>query len=181
MIHLIVLAIRMTTETFTKQLLPFKNKLYRLSIRMLSDAQEAADTVQDVYLKLWNMREQLHHINNPEAMAMTMTKNLCLDKLKTKKKLATETSPVNVLSERVNPEVQYEFQETSQAIEHFINQLPEQQKWVMHLRDIEHYEFEDIETITGMNLNHIRVNLSRARKTVRERLIKLNTYEYQGN
>lgn len=171
----------MTAETFTKQLLPFKNKLFRLSIRMLCDAQEAADTVQDVYLKLWKMREQLHQIDKPEAMAMTMTKNLCLDKLKTKHRSVNDNNPVNMMDERVNPELQYEFQETSQAIEHFINLLPEQQKWVMHLRDIEHYEFEDIETITGMNLNHIRVNLSRARKTVREQLIKLNSYECQGN
>ena len=72
----------MTTEEFKSEVLPVKNKLYRLALRLIGDAEEAQDIVQEIFLRLWSKREKLREYRSIEAFAMTMTRNLCLDKLK---------------------------------------------------------------------------------------------------
>lgn len=175
------LALEMTAEEFKHSVLVFKQKLYRLGLRLLNDQQEAADVVQDVFVKLWNMREQLTQYRSIEALAMTMTRNVCLDRLKTPQRMVRLGHQGDLQQETSNPELAYELGETTAIIAESIRLLPQQQQLVMHLRDVEHFEFEEIASITGMNLNHIRVNLSRARKAVRERLVKHHNYAYQGN
>lgn len=175
------LALEMTAEEFKHSVLVFKQKLYRLGLRLLNDQQEAADVVQDVFVKLWNMREQLTQYRSIEALAMTMTRNVCLDRLKTPQRMVRLGHQSDLQQETSNPESAYMLGETTAIIAESIRLLPQQQQLVMHLRDVEHYEFEEIASITGMNLNHIRVNLSRARKAVRERLVKHHNYAYQGN
>ena len=59
--------------------------------------------------------------------------------------------------------------------------LPEQQKTIVHLRDIEGYAFEEVQEITGFDLNYIRVNLSRGRKKIRETIQNMQRYETRHN
>ncbi len=160
-------------------MLVFKNKLYRLGLRMLSDADDAADAVQEAYLKLWNMRDQIHTYKSPEALAMTITKNHCLDQLKAahNKARMMGSSFAEIADDRHT--AKSELFDTTNLVKQLIDQLPLQQRLVMHLRDIEQYEFEEIAELTGQNLNAIRANLSRARKQVREQLIQHNNYEYK--
>jgi len=170
----------MTKEEFSREILVFKNKLFRFGLRFLNNTEEAADAVQEVYLKLWNMRDQLHQYNNKEAFAMTMIKNHCLDQLKSKnRKHLSLGNYDSTASEASSPEKITELKDEVSIAEYYINQLPHLQKIIMQLRDIELYEFEEIASITGISLNAIRVNLSRARKQVREQIIQHNSYEYQ--
>jgi RNA polymerase sigma factor (sigma-70 family) len=74
----------MKQNDFIDAVLPFKDKLYRLAKRILVSSDEAEDAVQEVYLKLWKGRERIQKYKSPEAFAMTMTKNYCLDRLKSK-------------------------------------------------------------------------------------------------
>jgi len=169
----------MTAEEFQTTVFGFKNKLFRLSLRLLADADEAADAVQEVYLKLWKMRNKLDQYQSKEALAMTMTKNLCLDELKAKRRQNLPLKDFDRASQTDTPERLAELRDAVANVNLLMEKLSPQQKIVMQLRDIEQYELSEIATITGMNENAVRVNLSRARKQIREQLIKHDNYEYQ--
>lgn len=164
--------------------MPAKAKLFRLSLSLLSDRQEAEDTVQDAFLKLWNMREKLTEYNSVEALAVTMTKNLCLDKLRSyrhRKQDANELETMHLSTESPDPARNTELSESSASIQRLIQTLPDQQRLIMHLRDIEQYSYDEIEELTGLARNNIRVNLSRARKSVRQQYLKKQNYEHRKN
>jgi RNA polymerase sigma-70 factor (ECF subfamily) len=80
-----------------------------------------------------------------------------------------------------NPHKIAELKDEVQSVHQVIQQLPEQQRMIVHMRDVEGMEYDEIAEIMKMNLNALRVNLSRARKTIRERVTKKKQYEYQGN
>lgn len=167
----------MTTEEFKTELLPKKNKLFRLAIFLLKNREEAEDTIQEVYLKLWDMRNSLSKYKNMEAVMMTMTRNKCLDKLKTKREKFVSLNEKINNQPSINPMEQSVQQDMVVRVKEFMNRLPEQQKTILHLRDVEGYEYKEIGEITGFELNYIRVNLSRARKAIKQSLLKLEENE----
>lgn len=174
----------MTKQEFKTLVLPAKGKLFRLAVSLLADRQEAEDTLQDAFLKLWNMREQLPEYNSVEALAVTMTKNLCVDKLRSyrhRKQDATEVEALPVKTDSPDPATKTELSESSAFIHGIMQTLPEQQRLVMHLRDIEQYSYDEIEELTGLTRNTIRVHLSRARKSVRQEYLKRQNYEHRKN
>jgi RNA polymerase sigma-70 factor (ECF subfamily) len=160
----------MTRNEFIKEVLPLSDKVFRLSFRLLNDREMAKDMVQTIYLKLWDRRDEISRVNNAEAFIITMTKNACLDRIKLQKN-NTEISRYDVA---VEPE--YERTEYVQIIKRIITTLPDLQKKIIELRDIEGFSFEEISAILNLPLNNIRVSLSIARKKVRDELIK--TYNY---
>jgi RNA polymerase sigma-70 factor (ECF subfamily) len=167
----------MTTEEFKIELLPVKNKLFRLSISLLGNRQEAEDTVQEAYLKIWNMRHDLKKYRSREALLVTITRNLCLDKLKSKKNsFASLNEQINHNSPH-NPQQLIEQSDAVSQVKTLIQKLPEQQKTIIHLRDIEGYNYDEILEITGFSLNYVRVNLSRARNKIREKIQKIQNHE----
>jgi RNA polymerase sigma-70 factor (ECF subfamily) len=171
----------MDLRDYKIKVFPLKNKLFRLASRLLGDPEEAQDIVQEVFIKLWNRREKLDEYHSVEALAVVTTRNLCLDKLKAKK-YPTERLE-NLKSDVPEPgiEIKTELIELADKIKEIIGQLPEQMRTIMQLRDIEGYDFEEIAEILGMNENAIRVNLSRARKKVREIMINKKLYEFERN
>ena len=171
----------MTVEKFKSEVLPIKNKLYRLANRMLNDTAEAEDTVQEVFIRLWSKKEKLGEYRSIEAFAMVITKNLCLDKIKSLRNRTTELRNVDIQMNENSPYQQTKLKDTVQKIQEIINELPEQQKLIIHLRDIENCDFDEIAEITQLSLNTIRVSLSRARKKVRDTLIKIQNYEFSSN
>jgi len=167
----------MTTEAFKSELLPKKDKLFRLAVFLLKNREEAEDTVQEIFLKLWNMKESLAKYNNLEAVMMTMTRNRCLDKLKTKREKFSSLNEGINNQPYTSPMEQSIQQDMVKQVKVLMTKLPKQQKTILHLRDVEGYEYSEIKEITGFELNYIRVNLSRARKSIRESLIKLEENE----
>lgn len=166
----------MTKEEFKTSVLPTKGKLFRLAVTMLNSRQEAEDTIQDAYLKLWNMREELSKYNSIEALAVTMTKNLCLDKLRSyRNRKQNDSGLENVqisTGRRYDPSEHVELSDKMKDIHAIIQKLPDRQRLVIHLRDIEQYSYEEIAGITGLKVNNIRVALSRARKSVRKEYLR---------
>ncbi|MCU0447184.1 MAG: RNA polymerase sigma factor [Microscillaceae bacterium] len=168
----------MDLQTFKLNVLPARNKLHRFATRLLGSAEEAEDTVQDVFLRMWNMREKLDAYHSVEALAMRITKNICLDKQKSRRNqvLSLDNYSHQAVSSVANPERKMEMSNTRSLIEQAISQLPETQKMIIQLRDIEEYEFEEIADIMQADVNYIRVNLSRARKKIREILTNTENY-----
>lgn len=165
----------MNKTEFTGIILPFKDKLFRLAKRILVSADEAEDAVQEVLLKLWKIRNNLTNYRSVEAYAITMTKNYCLDRLKSK-----QASNMRIVhSNYENPrsvESQMEAEEGVELVKKLMEDLSPNQKIILQLRDVEQFEFSEIANMLDMNETAVRVALSRARKTVREALVKKYNY-----
>ncbi len=165
----------MKQDEFLSTVLPFKDKLYRMAKRLLVSSEEAEDAVQEVLLKLWKGRSSIENYKNPEAFAMTMTKNYCLDRLKSKQASNLKIVHSNYQNSD-NVQRQVELNDEMQWVFKAMEALPEKQRLVMQLRDIEQFEFQEISEMLELNETAIRVNLSRARKAVREELVKQYNY-----
>ena len=169
----------MTQADFLNTVMPFQNKVFRLAKRLLVSTEEAEDATQEIIMKLWNNRDQMEKYRNVEAFAMTMTKNFCLDRLKSKSAQNLKIVHSNYQDGQTPLQKQMELQDSIDWVERIMESLPPQQKLVMQLRDIEQYEFKEIAEILDMNETAVRVNLSRARKTIREQLTKTHSYGVQ--
>lgn len=171
----------MNQAEFVKIISPFKDKVFRLARRLLVSTEEAEDATQEVLVKLWNNREKLSGYSSVEAMAMTMTKNYSLDRLKSKQASEMRIVHSNYSDRQAGLQQQAEDRDSWQWAEKIMRQLPEQQRMIMQLRDIEEYEFAEIAKIMDMNETAVRVALSRARKTLREEMIKTHSYGIKKN
>lgn len=165
----------MTKAEFTETVMPFKDKLYRLAKRILISADEAEDAVQEVLYKLWKGRENIKNYRSPEAFAITMTKNYCLDRLKSKQASNLRIVHSNYEAPR-SMEKQIEALEGVELVKKIMEDLTPTQKIVMQLRDVEQFDYSEIAKMLDSNETAIRVSLSRARKAVREALIKKYNY-----
>jgi len=166
----------MTQSDFVKLVMPFKDKVFRLAKRLLVSREEAEDATQEILLKLWKNKSKIQEYRNIEAFAMTMTKNFCLDRLKSKQAQNLKIVHSNYKDNNTSLQKQVEARDSVNWVSKIIEDLPEQQKIIIQLRDIEDYEFEEIAKVLDMNETAIRVSLSRARKTIREKLT--NTHRY---
>ncbi|MDG2195257.1 MAG: RNA polymerase sigma factor [Polaribacter sp.] len=166
----------MTQSDFLKSVLPFKDKVFRLAKRLLVSTEEAEDATQELYFKLWRNKEKLAEYKNVEAFAMTMTKNYCFDRLKSKQASNLKLVHSNYKEKDTALEKKLEYQDSVNQVHRLIESLPEQQKLVIQLRDIEDYDFEEIGKMLNLKPTAVRVTLSRARKSIREKLIKQHNY-----
>lgn len=166
----------MNQNEFVALIAPFKDKVFRLAKRLLVSTEEAEDATQEVLVKLWTRNESLGQYNSVEALAMTMTKNFCLDQLKSKRAGNLKIVHNNFTDREPSLQQKVEDNDSLNWVEKIINQLPEQQKLIIQMRDIEQYEFEEIAKILEMNETAVRVALSRARKTIREFMTKTHRY-----
>ena len=171
----------MVAKDFKEKVLPVNNKILRFASQFLNDPDEAKDVVQDVLLKLWQKRKTLRQIKNMEAFAMQMTRNQCLDKIRGKKTASLNEKDERRVNEETidNSQSKLEISESVRIIRDLINILPPLQRDIMHLRDMEQYTYEEIAEITELKINAVRVNLSRARKKVRDGFIKIQNNEKQ--
>jgi len=168
----------MNIEAFQNRVLPAKNKLFRFALRFLGNEEEAKDVVQEVFIKVWNGRDQMSEVQNWEAWCMRITKNLSLDRIRSSARKATNPleDGFNVRHESLSPHESTEMQESMSRIGQLIAALPEKQRQVIHLRDVEGYSYNEICEILDLDMNQVKVNLFRARNAVREKLMKINAY-----
>jgi RNA polymerase sigma-70 factor (ECF subfamily) len=166
----------MHQKEFIQLVTPFKDKVFRLAKRLLISTEEAEDATQEILVKLWNKNDKLDVYTSLEAFAMTTTKNYCLDQLKSKRASNLQLIHSNYEDKQVGLLQKIEDTDSLSWVEKIINELPEQQKLIVQMRDVEQYEFEEIAKMLNMNETAIRVALSRARKTIRETMQKTHSY-----
>lgn len=168
----------MDAAEFKQQFLPYHRKLYRTAFRLTENPQEAEDMVQEAYLKLWNKRDELAGVLNTEAYCVTLVKNLCYDALRRSRPDEDGHAPEELnLPTDTNIAREVEQRDEVNQVRRLIGRLPEQQKRVILLRDVNDCSFEEIEQATGLNAINIRVLLSRARKKIREQYNAIMNYE----
>lgn len=171
----------MNQNEFLNVVVPFKDKLFRMAKRLLISNEEAEDATQEVLVKLWIKKEVLQTYASIEAMAMTMTKNYCFDQLKSKRASNLSIAHNNFTDKQAGLHQIIEDQDNLKWVEKIINNLPEQQKLIIQMRDIEQLEFNEIALVLEMNETAIRVALSRARKTIRESFKNTHNYGISTN
>ncbi len=166
----------MNQTDFLKVTFPIKDKVFRLAKRLLVSAEEAEDATQELFLKLWKQKKKLNEYKSVESYAMTMTKNYCLDRLKSKQANNISLVHSNYKERTTSLDKSIETKDSLAIVYKLIDKLPEQQKMIIQLRDIEAYDFDEISKVMEMKPTAVRVALSRARKTIREALIKQHEY-----
>ena len=166
----------MSEADFLLIITPFRDKIFRIARRLLISIEEAEDATQEVVLKLWKYRKRFANYISPEAYAVTMTKNWCLDRLKSK-----QAQNVNIVHNNYEDHSQslhkwIEVKDSLCWLDVHMERLPLQQKLVLQLRDIECFEFHEISKMLDMNQTAVRISLYRARKTMREKLTETHNY-----
>ncbi|MEO9893437.1 RNA polymerase sigma factor [Aurantibacter sp.] len=166
----------MHQSEFVNIVTPFKDKLFRMAKRLLVSTEEAEDATQEILLKLWTKQNTIGTYKNVEAFAMTMTKNFCLDRLKSKQASNLKLVHSNYTDENSSLQKQVEASDSVVWVQKIMEDLPEQQKMVLQLRDVEQYDYDEIAEMLEMKPTAVRVALSRARKIVREKLLEKHSY-----
>ena len=155
---------------FTRDILPLKNILFRVALRITLSREEAEDIVQDVLLKLWERRNELEKIDNLEAFAIKAARNLALDRISL---MQSKTIPLDVdLYDHADTQpLQTESMirsEQTEKIHNAINQLPEKQRIVVQLRDIEGKTYKEIAQILDITEADVKVNIYRGREFLKK-------------
>jgi RNA polymerase sigma factor (sigma-70 family) len=168
----------MVASEFKIKVLPVSRKLYRSALFLLKNEEDARDVVQDVFLKLWQKRGDLGQVENVEAFAMRMTRNRCIDILRSNRYVGMDGETDRQLREEsYDVHSGLEVSEEALLVQKLMDDLPETQRQIMKLRDMDQLEYEEIAEVTGLQVNAIRVTLSRARKKVRDEFLKRKTDE----
>lgn len=163
---------------FRYDLLPLKNKLFRLALRITLDSAEAEDVTSDTLIKVWNKREELRGVESIEAYCMTVCRNLALDRHEKKESqnLSLEANEIDAADNSFTPDEQLERDEKLRKVHELFNQLPERQRTIMQLRDIEEKSYREIATIMGVSEEVVKVTLFRARQAIRKQYDKIENY-----
>lgn len=166
----------MKKVSFQNDVLPLKNKLYRLALRITLNPADAEDVVQETMIKVWNRRQQWEQIESMEAFCMTICRNQSLDKTRqtagSEQSLDTAEHDVPDHSHHANPEQQTIQQDRIRLVRQIIDALPEKQRTVMQLRDIEGKSYKEIAAIMDISEEQVKVNIFRARQTVKQRFLQ---------
>lgn len=157
----------MNEDQFKEKVLPLGQRLYAICVKVLGDKEEAKDVLQDVFIKLWNSRGSLSNIDNLQAYATIVSRNLCLDRIRLRKEnVDIENFKHQVEISLNNNESSYD--DRIVLINGALTQLNDTLKRVFIMRDIEQMEYKDISLEMGINEENLRVSLSRARRKIRE-------------
>ncbi len=173
----------MTAQEFNEKVVPLNKQLYRYAFRYLENQDDSKDAVQEVFVKLWNMRADLQGVSCIEAFAVRIMRNYCLDRIKMKKTVRLDLSDFfkNRSTDDLQPDKSLEINDSVRLVKKIIGEMPEPQRSVISLRDIEGYSNEEIAEALRIADGTVRVILSRGRNKIREILAKQYGYEYERN
>ena len=145
-------------------------RMYWTAWRLTESKQEAEDLVQDVFLRLWTQREALPEILNTEAYCIRLVQRRFLDLRRTRRPEVSLPDAADLLPSGDDLYRETELQNQKEYVESLISQLPDRQREVITLRDLEDRPYEEIASRTGLTQVNVRALLSRARKAIREKL-----------
>ena len=163
--------------SFRNDILPLKDKLFRLALRITLDRAEAEDVVQDTMIRVWNKRDEWQQFESVEAYCLIVAKNLAIDRSQKKDAQNVELTPE--MAEEVDTSGPYDRlvnNERMKIIHRLIDELPEKQRLIMQLRDIEGESYKDIAKVLQLTDEQVKVNLFRARQKVKQRYIEIDEY-----
>ena len=163
--------------SFRNDILPLKDKLYRLALRITLDSAEAEDIVHETKNRVWNKRDEWAQFNSIEAFCLTVARNLAIDRSQKSEaqniELTTETQE---MSDGSTPERQLERSEQMDLVRKLINELPEKQRTIIQLRDIEEKSYKEIADVMQLTEDQVKVTLFRARQRIKAKYNEIQSY-----
>lgn len=163
----------MEATEYTSLIASIKDTAYRLALRIVGDSSMAEDVLQDVYEKVWRARDAVLQSEHPRAYVCRITHNLAIDRVRQR---GRERGIYIDSCGASDGNVQTDLSDMAALTQQIIATLPPKQQLIMHMRDVEGYEFDEIAAIAECDETSVRMNLSRARKRVREELINAMNY-----
>ena len=165
--------------SFQNDVLPLKNKLFRLALRITLNREEAEDVVQDTMIKVWNARDRWQELDSIETYSLTIARNLSLDRIKKMDNQNDSLEEQN--TERLDetsstPSERMIQKDKLNIVRNIINELPEKQRSCLQLRDIEGKSYKEIADILSITEDQVKVNIFRARQTVKQRFQQFDSY-----
>ena len=161
----------MQQEQFKQEIIPLRGRLIVVAQRMLGNPDDAEDVVQETFLKLWYMRERLAEIRNIPALSVQITKNACLNRIKARQKIS-EKPGTDSPADTATPYQQLEARDSLERTMRIIDTLPDLQQAILRMKHVDGLEVEEIAQLTGSNSEAVRMNLSRARRKVKDIFMK---------
>lgn len=169
--------IEMQKISFRNDIIPLKDKLFRLALRITFNKAEAEDIVQETLIRIWNKREEWTELDSVEAYCLTVTRNLAIDRSQMKEaRNIGITTDMEITPDPSGPYEKLVRKERLTIIHRLMNELPEKQRLVMHLRDIEGKSYKEIAGIINLTEEQVKVYLFRARRKVKERYTEIESY-----
>ena len=165
--------------SFRNDVLPLKNELFRLALRITLNRVEAEDVVQETMIKVWNRRDRWEELESIEAFCLTICRNIAIDKIRkmeNQNQSLTDEHDAPDQSYASNPEEQAMQQDRIQLVRRLIDNLPEKQRSVMQLRDIEGKSYKEIAEVLDISEEQVKINIFRARQTIRQKFIETEKY-----
>lgn len=186
----------MKNISFQHDILPMKDKFFRLALRITLNRQDAEDIVQETLIKIWNRRESWDNIESLEAWGLTIARNMAIDVARKQEshrtvsideplpnqeedssdlKLSqvTASSPTTVAS---TPYENLQEKERMEMVKNLMNSLPEKQRTAMQLRDFEEKSYKEIAAIMNVTEEQVKVNIYRARQFIKMKYSELSQY-----
>ncbi|WP_177602522.1 sigma-70 family RNA polymerase sigma factor [uncultured Phocaeicola sp.] len=164
----------MSKETLTSTFTELRKGFFRLAMRFLSNQEDADDALQEAFFRLWKHADRIDTPEEAEALTIVTVKNLCIDTLRKRNHLQTvelDESRDNVLTESASDVM--ERKERFNAVQRIIEQrLTPLQKQILHMKEYEEKDYDEIAASLGMQPPAVRMQLSRARKEIRECYLK---------
>ena len=158
-------------QVFNDDVFPLSDQLYRFSLSIVRKNDIAEDVVQEILIKVWEKREDWKNWRNMNAMIFTMTKNLSLDKLKSKNnQMYSIPEGYDAESDSAGPVQRVISMDVQRIIDKAIGTLNEVQRMVIQLRDIEGHTYQEIADKTDLTMAQVKVNLHRGRLELRKLL-----------
>lgn len=165
----------MTTEEFNRIWVPLGERMYKVAFYILESEDDAMDAVQDLFVKLWNKKDDLQDVRAPLAYSLELTKNQCLDRIRSKNVRQTDRideAKVGFPDPNTAPDDDFIGRETVRIVRQCVAELPDNQRNVLEMRVFKGLSYEDISEKTGLSQLNLRVLLSLARKSLRSKIAK---------
>lgn len=168
----------MKNISFRNDVLPLKDVLYRLALRITLSHEEAEDIVQDTLIKVWNRRDEWQSLESIEAYSMTICRNLALDAIK-KKDNNNESIEQRIAETSYQTSDPHELmirKDRIEMVKQLVNKLPEKQRSCLQLRDFEGKTYKEIAEILAITEEQVKVNIFRARRSIKQQFDKAENY-----
>lgn len=171
------LFIEMQEVSFRDDILPLKDKLFRLALRITLDRAEAEDVVQDTMIRVWSKRDEWPQFESVEAYCLIVAKNLAIDRNRNKDSQSVGLTPeMEEAPDTDSPYDRMVNDERMSIIHRLVDELPEKQRLIMQLRDVEGESYKNIAKVLNLTEEQVKVNLFRARQKVKQRYLEIDKY-----
>jgi len=161
-------------ERFEQQVNEYQNQVYGFACSLLRDDVTAEDITQDVFIKLWEHRDEVDH-DRALPWLMRVTRNACIDQLRWRqtrqRTMTVDTEGLSrAESSRPRPDTTTEIADFEGHLNDALDQIDDPYRSVVVLREIQELKYKEIAEALDMPLNTVKVYIHRGRKKLRTQL-----------